>query len=146
MVRITALMDNNHSENKALIAEHGLSYLLEWEEHRLLFDCGSGPGFWYNARKLGRKLHYLDAVVLSHSHYDHGAGYRDLIELGGGSPLLCTGPDFFQPKFAFDGVRYTDLSCWFSSRTRHPPSGNNRYDRTISRHFFSCRISQNPWV
>ncbi|MCI8727856.1 MAG: MBL fold metallo-hydrolase [Hungatella sp.] len=115
MVRITALMDNNHSENKALIAEHGLSYLLEWEEHRLLFDCGSGPGFWYNARKLGRKLHHLDAVVLSHSHYDHGAGYRDLIELGGGSPLLCTGPDFFQPKFAFDGVRYTDLSCGFDT-------------------------------
>lgn len=113
MVRITALMDNIRSEHKALIAEHGLSYLLEWEDRRLLFDCGSGPNFLHNARRLGRKVHNLDAVVLSHSHYDHAAGYRDLIELGGDSPLLYTGPEFFQPKFAFDGVRYTDLSCGF---------------------------------
>lgn len=115
MVRITALMDNKGSENKALIAEHGLSYLLEWEERRILFDCGSGPGFWQNARRLGRSLRNLDAVVLSHSHYDHAAGYRDLLELGGGSPVLYTGPGFFEPKFACGGVGYTDLSCGFDA-------------------------------
>lgn len=113
MVRITALMDNNCSSNTALIAEHGLSYLLEWPDRRILFDCGSGSSTWHNAHRLGRNVRHLDAVILSHSHYDHAGGYRDLLESGGGGPVLYTGPRFFEPKFAYDGLRYTDLSCGF---------------------------------
>ena len=52
-------------------------------------------------------------MVLSHSHYDHAAGYRDLIEAGLGSRHLYIGPGFFRKKFAFDGLRYTDLSAGF---------------------------------
>ena len=118
MVRITALMDNNHSENKALIAEHGLSYLLEWEEHRLLFDCGSGPGFWHNARKLGRKLHHLDAVVLSHSHYDHCAGFLWAENFGINeadvTAVLGSEKDFFQEKYAKDQDFPVYLGCGFT--------------------------------
>lgn len=88
MVRITALMDNVRSEHKALIAEHGLSLLLEWPDRRILFDCGASASVLANAHRLGRSLRQLDAVVLSHSHYDHAAGYRDLLEAGLGSRLL----------------------------------------------------------
>lgn len=115
MVRVTALMDNQPSEHKALINEHGLSYLIEGRGVRLLFDCGSGAAPWHNAHRLGRDVNALDAVALSHSHYDHAAGYRDLIESGGGSRLLYTGPHFFEPKFAFDGLKYTDLSAGFDA-------------------------------
>ena len=114
MVRITALMDNQPSENKALIAEHGLSFLIERKDCRFLFDCGAGANVWRNAHRLGCAVHDLDAVVLSHSHYDHAAGYRDLVEQGGGSAVLYTGPHFFEPKYAFDGLRYTDLSAGFT--------------------------------
>lgn len=113
MVRVTALMDNKGSENKALIHEHGLSFLIERPDCRILFDCGAGGHPWDNAYRLGRGLEGLDAVVLSHSHYDHAAGYRDLLDRGLGSRLLYTGPHFFEPKFAFDGVLYTDLSVGF---------------------------------
>ncbi len=113
MVCITALMDNLPSENKALVNQHGLSYLIQRGEERILFDCGAGEAPWRNAHKLGLSVSELDAVVLSHSHYDHAAGYRDLLEQGGGSKLLYTGPDFFQRKYAFDGRKYTDLSCGF---------------------------------
>ena len=34
MVRITALMDNEPSEHRALVHEHGLSYLVERERRR----------------------------------------------------------------------------------------------------------------
>ncbi len=114
MVRITALMDNEPSEHRALVHEHGLSYLVEREGCRILFDCGAGPNPWVNAQRLGRSVRNLDAVVLSHSHYDHAAGFRSLVELGGGSRLLYTGPCFFEEKFACDGLRYTDLSAGFS--------------------------------
>lgn len=113
MVRVTALMDNLKSEQKMLINEHGLSYLLEGPGWRLLFDCGASAHPWQNARTLGRDVAHLDAVVLSHSHYDHSGGYRFLIESGLGSPVLYTAPHFFEPKFAFDGLRYTDLSAGF---------------------------------
>lgn len=114
MIRITALMDNNPSENKALIAEHGLSFLVEASGYRLLFDCGAGANPWANAHRLGLNVNTVDAVVLSHSHYDHAAGYRDLIEAGCACKTLYTGPHFFEPKFAFNGVRWSDLSAGFS--------------------------------
>ena len=113
MLKITALMDNKASGHRALIAEHGLSYYIEGTGFRFLFDCGSGSHMQDNAHKLGRSLDDLTAVILSHSHYDHAAGYRDLIENGKGSSVLYTGPRFFEPKFAKKGVKYCDLSCGF---------------------------------
>lgn len=113
MLRVTALMDNKPSEQKALINEHGLSYLMEGKGYRFLFDCGSGPNPWKNAHSLGLSVKDLDAVILSHSHYDHAAGYRFLMEQGGGAPILYTGPRFFEQKFAFNGSKYTDLSAGF---------------------------------
>jgi len=112
-VKITTLMDNLPSENKALINEHGLSVLIECGTQRVLFDCGQGENTWRNAHKLGVDVDHLDAVVLSHSHYDHAAGFRDLIEQGSSASMLYTGPHFFEPKYAFDGLKYTDLSCGF---------------------------------
>lgn len=113
MVSITALMDNKPTEHKALIAEHGLSLYVEHNGRRILFDCGSGANPQYNAHRLGVDLQALDAVILSHSHYDHAAGFRDLTEKGMGSCQLYTGPNFFEPKFARNGVRYTNLACGF---------------------------------
>ena len=113
MVSITALMDNKPTEHKALIAEHGLSLFVEYNGRRILFDCGSGANPQYNAHRLGVDLQALDAVIISHSHYDHAAGFRDLAERGLGSRELYTGPNFFEPKFAQNGVRYTNLACGF---------------------------------
>lgn len=113
MVGITALMDNKPTEHKALISEHGLSLFVEYHGRRILFDCGSGANPLRNAHRLGVDLKDLDAVVLSHSHYDHAAGFRDLTENGLGSRELYTGPQFFEPKFARNGIRFTDLSCGF---------------------------------
>lgn len=113
MLHITALMDNKPTENKALIAEHGLSLYVEHNGRRILFDCGSGSNPQYNAHRLGVDLQDLDAVIISHSHYDHAAGFRDLAENNLGSTELYTGPHFFEAKYAVDGVRYTDLSAGF---------------------------------
>ena len=113
MLRVTALMDNEPSENKALICEHGLSLLIEKDGASVLFDCGQGADTLKNAHRLGRDISAPDAVVLSHSHYDHAAGFRDLAEQNEGVRLLFTGPGFFEPKYAFDGLKYTDLSAGF---------------------------------
>lgn len=113
MLHITALMDNKPAEHKALIAEHGLSLHVNYNGRNILFDCGSGSNPIANAQKLGISLSGLDAVVLSHSHYDHAAGFRYLTQQGLGSGNVYTGPHFFEPKYARSGVRYTNLSAGF---------------------------------
>jgi len=113
MLHITALMDDKPPARRSLAAEHGLSLYIHYQQRRILFDCGSSGRFLGNARALGVDLRGLDAVVLSHGHYDHGTGFRDLTEQGLGSPVLYTGPHFFEPKYSKSGIRYTDLSSGF---------------------------------
>lgn len=114
MIRITALMDNKPSAHRALTARHGLSYHIACRGRQLLFDCGSGPEFLDNARRLDIDLGDLDGVILSHSHYDHAGGYRFLLEAGLGCGALYTGPGFFLPKYAQAEGKYTYLGCGFS--------------------------------
>jgi len=113
MLHITALMDNKATEHKTLIAEHGLSLYVHYNGRRILFDCGAGANPLRNAHSLGIDMKDLDAVVLSHSHYDHAAGFRDLVENDLGSGTVFTGPNFFEPKYAKNGIRYTNLSAGF---------------------------------
>lgn len=113
MLRITALMDDKPPKNAALLSEHGLSFFVEYENLRLLFDCGMTSAAQENAQTLGIHLNALDGVILSHSHYDHAAGFRSLAERNFSIPCLYTGPGFFEPKFAWKEGQLRDLSCGF---------------------------------
>lgn len=135
MVSITALMDNKATEHKALIAEHGLSIFVDYHGRRILFDCGSGANPQKNAHSMGVDLKNLDAVIISHSHYDHAAGFRDLVENGLGSRELYTGPQFFEPKYAANGVRYTNLACGFD-RQFLEEKGINHHEITGAEEIF----------
>lgn len=112
MLRIMALMDNKLTGRKDLMCEHGLSLLVSSGGKSLLFDCGSGEKTLYNARKLGVELGKLDAVVLSHAHYDHAGGFRFLAER---YPVarVFTGPGFFEEKYAVSDNCYKNLSAGF---------------------------------
>ena len=60
-------------------AHHGLSLLITAhrgsETHTLLFDAGpEGATFLRNAKVLGIDFGAIDAVVLSHGHWDHAGG------------------------------------------------------------------------
>ncbi len=78
-------------------SEHGLSWLIEAEGKRVLFDAGPSDIFLHNARKMGVSLDEVDTVVLSHGHYDHGNG---LIYLERTPPrtLVCH-PAAFEGKY-----------------------------------------------
>jgi 7,8-dihydropterin-6-yl-methyl-4-(beta-D-ribofuranosyl)aminobenzene 5'-phosphate synthase len=69
---------------EALVAEHGFSLLVTVRtgdtEHRFLFDAGTSPdGVTGNMRRLGVNPGSIEAVVLSHGHFDHTAGLDGLI-------------------------------------------------------------------
>lgn len=77
-------------------AQWGLSLLIKVRKgddtRTLLFDSGpEGEGVARNADRLGADLGAVDAVVLSHGHWDHVGGMTTMLEritaLRGGQPL-----------------------------------------------------------
>ena len=79
----------------------GFSCLVETAASRWLFDTGSN-GRWLlkNARALGESLRGLDAMVISHPHWDHIGGIDTVLEE---SPeLRCYLPASLSPRYIRD--------------------------------------------
>lgn len=66
-------------------SEHGLSFLLEVDRKKILFDTGASDLYKRSAAKLGIDLGKVDRIVLSHGHWDHGNGLEYMM----GVPLIC---------------------------------------------------------
>lgn len=69
---VTVLVDNHAS--RGLQAEHGFALWIQTPERSVLFDTGPGGALPGNAGTLGMDFSELDAIVLSHGHYDHTGG------------------------------------------------------------------------
>jgi len=82
-MRISVLTDNQ--PGSLTLAEHGLSYIIEYDNKKILFDTGQTDVFIRNAEKKGIDISDINVIVLSHGHYDHGNG---LSHLKGGN-LIC---------------------------------------------------------
>jgi 7,8-dihydropterin-6-yl-methyl-4-(beta-D-ribofuranosyl)aminobenzene 5'-phosphate synthase len=69
-----------------LVAEHGFAALVTTRRgdrtHTLLFDTGVSPnGLADNMERLGLDSGDIEAVVLSHGHFDHAGGFPGLARL-----------------------------------------------------------------
>lgn len=99
LVVLSEAISGNHLES-----EHGLSYYLEVDGLKILFDTGASHVFGDNAAELGIDLDALDMVVLSHGHFDHGDGLRFLKP----TTLICH-PGCFVKRYHRDGFRNLGL-------------------------------------
>ncbi len=71
-MKITVLTDNH--AGSGFLAEHGLSFLVESNGEKILFDTGATDVFMQNARRLNINIDKVKTIVLSHGHWDHGNG------------------------------------------------------------------------
>jgi 7,8-dihydropterin-6-yl-methyl-4-(beta-D-ribofuranosyl)aminobenzene 5'-phosphate synthase len=101
-VRVSVLADNSVAAPD-LLAEHGFSVLIEADGRRILFDTGQGKGLRNNAETLGVSLAGLDALVLSHGHFDHTGGLASP-PADEGPRAVFLHPAALQPKFAQNEV------------------------------------------
>jgi 7,8-dihydropterin-6-yl-methyl-4-(beta-D-ribofuranosyl)aminobenzene 5'-phosphate synthase len=81
-------------------AEHGFSLLIAIRkgdtDHRVLYDAGSTPdGLIENMRRMGVSPKDLEAIVLSHGHFDHTTGLDGLVRALGRPNL----PVIIHPEF-----------------------------------------------
>ncbi len=80
-MQISTLIENHpHPAQASLEAEHGLSFIVEVNGHVYLSDVGQSGKFADNARKMGLALAGVEALVISHHHYDHGGGLERFFE------------------------------------------------------------------
>ena len=99
--RITVLVENT-AGGRGLLAEHGLSFWVELGSRRILFDTGQSEILFHNAQVLGIDLSHLDALVLSHGHYDHADGLRGMLQTAPTVPVHLR-PQALAAKFACHG-------------------------------------------
>lgn len=84
-MKVTVLIDNIESNN--CIAEWGLSFLIEYNNQKILLDTGSSDNFIDNAKKLNIDLSDVDYGVLSHAHYDHANGIDEFCKINNKAPF-----------------------------------------------------------
>ena len=89
---------------QGLVAEHGFSALVTvtkgGDTHHLLFDAGLSPhALATNMRILGVDPGGVEAIVLSHGHFDHTSGIGGFIrEVGRASVPVIIHPEFWSRR------------------------------------------------
>jgi 7,8-dihydropterin-6-yl-methyl-4-(beta-D-ribofuranosyl)aminobenzene 5'-phosphate synthase len=86
-LEISVLVEDKTREG--FLGDPGVSYLLRTDRGTLLFDVGMGPStttLEHNARGLGVSADDIDAVAISHLHYDHMGGMPAMRENRVGVP------------------------------------------------------------
>lgn len=79
-MNFTVLVDNQTFVDHYYYGEPGLSFFIETEGKKILFDVGYSGVFMENATKMGLSVLDTDYLVLSHGHDDHTGGLVELIK------------------------------------------------------------------
>lgn len=95
------ILSDNLSFDETLKSEHGLAFWVDTGHFCFLFDTGQGTAIAENAGRLGVPFEKLHAVVISHGHYDHTGGLREVLTAKSDVPVYLH-PDAFCERY---GVR-----------------------------------------
>lgn len=78
---ITCVVNDVAIPNSGLLSEHGLSFWIEIDSVVTLFDSGTSANvFTHNLTNLGLNPLKIEAVALSHAHYDHTGGLGAILD------------------------------------------------------------------
>jgi 7,8-dihydropterin-6-yl-methyl-4-(beta-D-ribofuranosyl)aminobenzene 5'-phosphate synthase len=107
-LNITTLSENT-AGIPSLLAEWGLSILVETDEANVLLDTGQSISAGYNAGLYGVDLSKVDKIAISHGHFDHTGGLEQVLRLMRKEIEIIGHPDMWAAKYARgagDSMRY----------------------------------------
>lgn len=88
-LKFAVLSENTVGNSRGLVGEWGLSIFIEVNGMKILFDTGESGGLLNNADVMGIDLKSVEALVLSHGHYDHTGGIRSFLRCRGKLPVYA---------------------------------------------------------
>jgi len=103
-MRIVSILENT-SQEKSLIAKHGLSLYIETEQMNIIFDTGPDKTYIRNAEKMGIDLSKVDTVIISHGHSDHIGGLNYLNDVNKQAKVYLS-PNALDPHWIKLGMYY----------------------------------------
>jgi len=108
-MKITVVIDNclPPSTRGPYLAEHGLSLLIETEGKRILFDTGQSSAVVNNLSLMGIHPSTLDAIIISHGHYDHAGGLMAILQHAQKKIPVYAHPDIFSTRVSVAGKRHS---------------------------------------
>lgn len=93
-----------------LLGERGLSILVATEGLNILFDTGQSISASHNADLLGIELSQIERIVLSHGHYDHTGGLKQILRrIGKRGIEIIAHPDIWAAKYNHQEDRYIGI-------------------------------------
>lgn len=116
-MKITTIIENTKPLDSILECEHGLSFFVEYDGKKIIFDTGKdGENFLENANKLTADIKNADYMVLSHGHYDHTGGVIPYIDTYGNNFKLIINPSVFFPRYKYSGNKKVDIGIPFTRK------------------------------
>lgn len=101
---LKVIVDNNTYIDQYYYGEPAVSYYIEDEDTRLLFDVGYSQLFLKNMMALGVDVDRVNTIVISHGHDDHTKGLEHLLNNNQKAGFsIVSHPDAFKEK-VFDGL------------------------------------------
>ncbi|MEG0574344.1 MAG: MBL fold metallo-hydrolase [Erysipelotrichaceae bacterium] len=100
-MQLRVLVDNHTYVDQYYLGEPAVSYYIEDEGVKILFDVGYSDAFLRNAESMGIDLDDLDMLVISHGHKDHTGGLIDFFHDEVKDIELVAHPDAF--RSVYDG-------------------------------------------
>lgn len=104
-MKITIVVDNfvPISSPSPFLGEHGFSLLIEAGSTKILLDTGQSGAVIHNLSLLGVHPNELDAVVLSHGHYDHAGGLAYILKHRNKPIPVYAHCDIFKSRYSVSG-------------------------------------------
>jgi 7,8-dihydropterin-6-yl-methyl-4-(beta-D-ribofuranosyl)aminobenzene 5'-phosphate synthase len=98
-MKLKVLVDNNTYIDQYYFGEPAVSYYIEDEDTKLLFDVGYSDVFLKNSNLMGIDLEAISTIVISHGHDDHTRGLKYYFEENCRSNVsIFAHPDAFKEK------------------------------------------------
>lgn len=113
-MKILCAVENSAQRGSRFWGEHGLAYRIEHGGRCALFDTGqSGSVLLHNLALSGESLADVDALILSHAHYDHTGGVATVLAQKPDLPIYA-GSDIFRPRYSIREERPTSIGLHFT--------------------------------
>lgn len=114
MKTVVTILVENTTPVPSLTGEYGFSALIEVDDHKILFDTGSAQALYHNASQLGIDLNKINALVISHGHFDHTGGLLSYLKQYGPRPVYAHSGIFVSRPLPLGKNNYKDIGCGFS--------------------------------